>query len=82
MYRWHNLTDRYLYRYFLYADLIHYDLDLFQEMAITAKLHKVVNNDPTILPAKTVMEMATIRGAEEADTIKGHEICSIISKNI
>ena len=39
------------------------DVDLFQAMDITAKLHKVVNLDPTVLPAETVIRMATIDGA-------------------
>ncbi|MFC1843181.1 amidohydrolase [Thermodesulfobacteriota bacterium] len=38
-------------------------LDLFSEMNICAKLHKVKDLDPTALPAKTVLEMATIGGA-------------------
>ena len=39
------------------------DLDLFQAMDMTAKLHKVVNLDPTVLSAETVIRMATIDGA-------------------
>ena len=39
------------------------NLDLFQEMDTTAKLHKVHHLDPTVLDAPTVLEMATIRGA-------------------
>ena len=39
------------------------DLDLFGEMAMAAKLHKVFSGDPTVLPAKRVVEMATIGGA-------------------
>ena len=38
-------------------------LDLFTEMDICAKLHKVKGLDPTALPAKAVLEMATIGGA-------------------
>ena len=38
-------------------------LDLFSEMDICAKLHKVKDIDPTALPAKTVLKMATIGGA-------------------
>jgi 5-methylthioadenosine/S-adenosylhomocysteine deaminase len=38
-------------------------LDLFSEMDICAKLHKVKDLDPTALPAKTVLEMATTGGA-------------------
>ena len=39
------------------------DLDLFQVMDITAKLHKVVLRDPTVLSAEAVIRMATIDGA-------------------
>jgi len=38
-------------------------LDLFSEMDICAKIHKVKDIDPTALPAKAVLEMATIGGA-------------------
>jgi 5-methylthioadenosine/S-adenosylhomocysteine deaminase len=38
-------------------------LDMFHEMDICAKLHKVINLDPTALPAETVLEMATAGGA-------------------
>jgi 5-methylthioadenosine/S-adenosylhomocysteine deaminase len=39
-------------------------LDLFYEMDVCAKLHKVKNMDPTVLPAATVLQMATAGGAE------------------
>jgi 5-methylthioadenosine/S-adenosylhomocysteine deaminase len=39
------------------------DLDLFGEMDTCAKLHKAATLDPTVLPARTVMEMATRNGA-------------------
>jgi len=39
------------------------DLDLFGEMGMTAKLHKVFSGDPTALTAERVVEMATIGGA-------------------
>jgi 5-methylthioadenosine/S-adenosylhomocysteine deaminase len=38
-------------------------LDLFSEMDLCAKLHKVKDLDPTALPAKAVLEIATIGGA-------------------
>lgn len=38
-------------------------LDMFFEMDLCAKLHKVKNLDPTILPAEVVLKMATIGGA-------------------
>jgi 5-methylthioadenosine/S-adenosylhomocysteine deaminase len=39
------------------------DLDLFQEMASCARLHKVAAHDPTRLPAATLLGMATEGGA-------------------
>lgn len=39
------------------------NLDLFGEMAMCAKLHKVFSEDPTLLPAEKVVAMATIGGA-------------------
>ncbi|MFP4225347.1 MAG: amidohydrolase family protein [Desulfobacterales bacterium] len=39
------------------------NLDMFMEMDTTAKLHKVMANDPTVMDAKTVLRMATIDGA-------------------
>lgn len=39
------------------------DLDLFQEMDFTAKLHKVNTLDPTVMDAATVVRMVTTGGA-------------------
>ncbi len=39
-------------------------LDLFEEMSLTARLHKVTAMDPSVLPAKQVLAMATIEGAK------------------
>lgn len=39
------------------------NLDMFQEMDTAAKLHKVVQLDPTVMDAKTVVRMATCNGA-------------------
>ncbi|MDY6793506.1 MAG: amidohydrolase [Thermodesulfobacteriota bacterium] len=39
------------------------NLDLFQEMDMAAKLHKVVSHDPTAMEAKSVITMATLAGA-------------------
>ncbi|KAL3473681.1 hypothetical protein BJX99DRAFT_261082 [Aspergillus californicus] len=39
----------------------HYDM--IQEMHLAAMLHKGVNHDATLVPAETVLEMATIQGA-------------------
>jgi 5-methylthioadenosine/S-adenosylhomocysteine deaminase len=40
------------------------DLDMFEEMRLTAFLAKSVSGDPTALPASKVMEMATRIGAQ------------------
>ncbi len=37
--------------------------DLFREMDMAAKLHKLAAGDPTVVPAKTALKMATIDGA-------------------
>ena len=39
------------------------DLDMFEAMRVAALLHKQQSVDPSTLPARTVLEMATIRGA-------------------
>jgi 5-methylthioadenosine/S-adenosylhomocysteine deaminase len=39
------------------------DLDLFGEMSLAARLHKVWNRDPTLLPAAQVVALATREGA-------------------
>ncbi len=39
------------------------DLDLFAEMDTAAKIHKVFRRDPTVMDARTVLQMATIGGA-------------------
>ena len=40
------------------------DLDMFEEMRLAAILAKTVSNDPTVLPARQALELATIRGAK------------------
>jgi 5-methylthioadenosine/S-adenosylhomocysteine deaminase len=40
------------------------NLDLFSEMDMTAKLHKVHSLDPTVMDALTVLKMATSEGAK------------------
>lgn len=40
------------------------NLDMFQEMDTTAKLHKVYRGDPTAMNAMSVVKMATTGGAE------------------
>jgi len=39
-------------------------LDLLRDMQLAALLHKGVSGDPTVLPARTMIEMATIGGAK------------------
>lgn len=39
------------------------DYDMIREMKLAAIIHKAVSNDPLIVPAETVLEMATINGA-------------------
>ncbi|MEM2866091.1 MAG: amidohydrolase family protein [Candidatus Hadarchaeales archaeon] len=38
-------------------------LDMFQEMKLAALIHKGWGRNPTLLPAQTVLEMATLHGA-------------------
>ena len=40
------------------------DLSMWEEMDTAAKLHKVTSGDPTVLPARTALAMATRLGAE------------------
>ncbi len=40
------------------------NLDMFQEMDIAAKLHKVNTCDPTVMDSRTVLKMATAGGAD------------------
>ena len=49
------------------------NLDLFQEMDSAAKLIKLTHDDPTAVPARTVVEMATVRGARalRLDSVTG-----------
>jgi 5-methylthioadenosine/S-adenosylhomocysteine deaminase len=43
------------------------DLDLWEEIDTAAKLHKVASGDPTTLPARDAVAMATIGGARALD---------------
>jgi 5-methylthioadenosine/S-adenosylhomocysteine deaminase len=49
------------------------DLDLFSEMDMAAKLHKVALLDPCVMDARTTLRMATIEGAKAIglDSITG-----------
>jgi len=39
------------------------DLDMFEEMRLAALLPKGISGDPTVIPARTALEMATLEGA-------------------
>ncbi|ABE52105.1 amidohydrolase family protein [Methanococcoides burtonii] len=47
------------------------NLDMFDEMKTAALLQKVDTMDPTALPAKQVLEMATVNGAKALDINSG-----------
>ncbi len=40
------------------------NVDMFSEMNAAAKLHKVKDLDPTLMPAETILDMATMGGAK------------------
>lgn len=40
------------------------NLSFLEEISLTSKLQKALNNDPTILPAKQMIEIATLGGAK------------------
>src|SRR5258708_554399 len=51
------------------------DYDMVREMKLAALVHKAVSNDPLVVPAETVLEMATINGARALGL--EHEIGSL-----
>ncbi len=51
------------------------DLSLWEEIDTAAKLHKVASGDPTVLPARTALAMATRLGAEAVGL--GREVGSL-----
>jgi cytosine/adenosine deaminase-related metal-dependent hydrolase len=51
------------------------DYDMIREMKLAAIIHKAVTHDPLIVPAETVLEMATINGARSLGL--EHEIGSL-----
>ncbi len=51
------------------------DYDMIREMKLAAIIHKAVTNDPLIVPAEAVLEMATINGARALGL--EHEIGSL-----
>ncbi len=52
------------------------NLDLFTEMDITAKIHKMMTNDPAFLPAREVVKMVTCNAARAL--YKDHELGSLM----
>ncbi|MDH4320257.1 MAG: amidohydrolase [Desulfobulbaceae bacterium] len=52
------------------------NLDLFEEMDLAGKLQKVKHLDPTLLPARAVLGMATVGGAEALGL--GEQIGSLV----
>ena len=47
------------------------NLNIFEEMKTAALLHKVDTSDPTVLPARQVLVMATVNGARAMGTNSG-----------
>ncbi len=52
------------------------NLDLFTEMDTTAKIHKMMTNDPAFLPAREVVKMVTCNAARAL--YKDHELGSLM----
>ncbi|MBQ6018666.1 MAG: amidohydrolase [Clostridia bacterium] len=50
------------------------NLNLFEEMHLAALLHKGIFKDPTLLPTRTVLDMATVNGA----AMQGREKCGAL----
>lgn len=40
------------------------NLSMLEEMSYTAKIHKLINEDPTVIPAEDMVRMSTIEGAK------------------
>ncbi|MCX8030994.1 MAG: amidohydrolase [Thermodesulfovibrionales bacterium] len=64
------------------------DLNIFSEMATTAKVHKALANNPTVLDAKTILLMATRWGADvlglgdKLGSIEKGKLADIITLNL
>ena len=64
------------------------NLDLFREMGMAARVHKVIEADPTVMDAKTVLRMATIDGArllgleEQIGTVEVGKAADLIFINL
>jgi len=64
------------------------DLNVLSEMSTTAKVHKALSNNPTVLDAKTIVLMATRWGAEvlglgkKIGSIEKGKVADIITMNL
>lgn len=64
------------------------DLNIMSEMSTTAKVHKALSNNPTVLDAKTILIMATRWGAEalglgnKIGTIEKGKMADIVTINL
>jgi 5-methylthioadenosine/S-adenosylhomocysteine deaminase len=64
------------------------DLNIMSEMSTTAKVHKALSNNPTVLDAKTILIMATRWGAEtlglgdKIGTIERGKMADIVTINL
>jgi 5-methylthioadenosine/S-adenosylhomocysteine deaminase len=64
------------------------DLNILSEMSTTAKVHKALSNNPTVLDAKTILLMATRWGAEvlglgdKIGTIEKGKMADVITINL
>ncbi|MFA4919300.1 MAG: amidohydrolase family protein [Thermodesulfovibrionales bacterium] len=64
------------------------DLNILSEMSTTAKVHKALSNNPTVLDAKTIVLMATRWGAEvlglgrKVGSLEKGKIADVISINL
>jgi len=51
------------------------NLDILEELSTTAKLHKAVNRDPVLLPAREAFSLLTIEGARALN--RSHDLGSL-----
>jgi 5-methylthioadenosine/S-adenosylhomocysteine deaminase len=64
------------------------DLNILSEMSTTAKVHKALSNNPTVLDAKTILLMATRWGAEvlglgdKIGTIEKGKMADVVTINL
>ena len=54
------------------------DLDMFEEMRLAALLAKTKTNDPTTLPARQALVMATIGGARAVHMVLNNRQCYLV----